>query len=220
MGQQPFSLWDIPTRIFHWLIVACLPLAWLSAETGNHEVHEWVGYTVLVLVLCRVLWGFVGSKHSRFSDFLVGPAGVLAYLRGRGASSAGHNPLGGWSVLALLSLLLLQAVSGLFNSDDVLFSGPLYFAADTGLRDAMGEVHDIAFNLLLGLVGLHILAVLYHQLGKKENLLQAMIRGSAPGREGRASPVPWWRAVLLLGLLALALWWGIQQAPQPAPMAW
>ena len=220
MAQQPFSLWDMPTRAFHWLIVCCLPLAWLSAETENYDMHQWTGYTVLVLVLARIVWGFIGSRHSRFSDFLVGPAGVVAYIRGRGAASVGHNPLGGWSVLALLSLLLLQAVSGLFNSDDVLFSGPLYHAASTGLRDTMGEVHDIAFNLLLALVCLHVLAVLYHQLRKKEKLLQAMIRGRAPGREGIAAAVTWLRALVVLGLLALALWWGIQQAPQPAPMAW
>ena len=220
MGQQPFSLWDIPTRAFHWLIVCCLPLAWLSAEIENYDLHQWIGYTVIVLVLGRIVWGFMGSRHSRFSDFLVGPVAVLAYIRGRAAASPGHNPLGGWSVLALLSLLLLQAVSGLFNSDDVLFSGPLYYAASTSLRDAMGEIHEIAFNLLLALVCLHILAVVYHQVRKKEKLLQAMIRGRAQGREGTAAPVPWWRALLVVGLLALALWWGLQQAPQPAPMAW
>jgi cytochrome b len=211
--RQP--LWDIPTRVFHWVIVCCLPLAWWSAETQRYDLHEWTGYTVLVLVATRIVWGFVGSRHSRFADFLVGPGSVLAYLRGAPAASAGHNPLGGWSVMLLLSLLLLQAVSGLFNSDDVLFSGPLYYWANTGFRDAMGVVHDVAFNALLVLVSVHVAAVLYHQARRKEKLLQAMVRGAAEGREGRARPVPWWWAALVAIVVALALWWGLAQAPTP-----
>ena len=213
-------LWDLPTRLFHWLIVCCLPLSWWSAETDNYDAHQWLGYTVITLVISRVIWGFIGSRHSRFSDFIVGPGKVLAYIRGQANTSPGHNPLGGWSVLALLLLLLVQALSGLFNTDDVLFSGPLYYAASTEFRDVMGQVHEIAFNALLVLVCVHILAVLYHQLRLKEKLLQAMLRGSAPGREGRATATASWPAVVIVLLVALALWWGLQQAPQPVPLAW
>ncbi len=216
--KSDFTLWDLPTRVFHWSIVGCICLAWWSAETERYQLHSWVGYTVITLVVTRIIWGFVGSRHSRFSDFLVGPRRVIAYLRGGGYTSAGHNPLGGWSVVVLLSLLLLQAVSGLFNSDDVLFSGPLYYAAETGFRDAMGEVHEVAFNLLLAMVGLHIAAVLYHQLYRRQKLLQAMIGGRAPGKSGRAAPVPAWVALVFLLLVAGALWWGLEQAPQPT--AW
>jgi cytochrome b len=196
-----------------------LPIAWWSAEEERFDVHQWTGYTVLVLVSSRIVWGFIGSRHSRFTDFVVGPARVRAYLRGQGSSSAGHNPLGGWSVLLLLSLLLAQAISGLFNSDDVLFSGPLYYWADSGFRDAMGVVHDVAFNGLLALVCLHVVAVLYHQLKLKEKLLQAMLRGSAIGRVGTEAAAPWWRAVIIALLVGLALWWGLAQAPQPS-LSW
>jgi cytochrome b len=220
MQKSPQPLWDVPTRLFHWLIVCCLPLAWWSGETQNYDIHQWVGYTVIVLVISRVAWGILGSRHSRFADFVVGPAKVLAYIRGQGADSAGHNPLGGWSILALLLLLLTQAISGLFNSDDILFSGPLYYAASTGFRDTMGQVHEIAFYALLALVSLHIIAVLYYQLRLKQELLQAMLRGSAPGREGTAAPVSWWRAVVLVLVFALGLWWGLEQAPQPVSMVW
>jgi cytochrome b len=220
MSKTPLPLWDLPTRVFHWSIVCCLPLAWWSAETDNYDAHEWIGYTVITLVLFRVVWGFLGSGHSRFRDFVVGPRKVVAYLKGSFPGSAGHNPLGGWSVLALLSLLLLQAVSGLFNSDDVLFSGPLYYAASVDLRNAMGVVHELAFDLLLGLVALHIMAVLYHQLIKRERLIGAMIRGRAEGRDGTLPQVHWWKALLTLALVALALWWGLEQAPQPAPIVW
>lgn len=213
-------LWDLPTRMSHWLIVCGVALSWWSAEFDYYTVHEWSGYTVIVVVASRIIWGFIGSRHSRFRDFLVGPARVKDYLKGRPAASAGHNPLGGWSVLLLLTLLLVQAGSGLFNSDDVLFSGPLYYWGSGEFRDAMGVVHEVAFNALLGLVCLHILAVLYHQLRRREQLLQAMLRGSAPGREGRAAPVPWWRALAVAALVALALWWGLAQAPQPTPLTW
>ncbi len=213
-------LWDLPTRICHWLLVVCLPAAWLAVELDWLQVHEWLGYTVLVLVVSRIIWGFVGSQHSRFSDFLVGPRAVLAYLRGENPASVGHNPLGSWSVLLLLLLLLTQAVSGLFNSDDVFFTGPLYYALDAGMRDTMGLVHEVAFNLLLGLVALHIAAVIYHQRWRREPLVQAMLRGSADGREGRAVPVSLWRAVLVVAVVALALWVLLATAPAPPPMMW
>lgn len=220
MRSASHPLWDIPTRLFHWLIVICLPLAWWSAETENYRLHQWLGYSVIVLVLSRICWGFFGSPHSRFKDFVVGPGRVLAYLRGEGAASAGHNPLGGWSVLALLSLLLLQAVSGLFNSDDVFYSGPLHYGASVAFRDAMGRVHDLAFNILLVLVALHILAVVYHQHWRKEPLVRAMLRGRATGREGRAAPAsPWW-ALFIVVLVALGLWAVLELAPQPPPMMW
>ena len=220
MTKESFVLWDIPTRCFHWLIVLCLPLSWWSAENDNYTVHQWLGYTLLVLVVTRIVWGFLGSRHSRFNDFLTGPSRLLAYIRGGSDAGRGHNPLGGLSVLALLSLLLLQAVSGLFNSDDVFFSGPLYYAASSSLRDAMGVVHELAFDGLIALVCLHILAVLYHQLRIKQPLLQAMIRGSAENRTGQRAPVPWWRALVILVIVAMLLWWGLAQAPQPVPMAW
>jgi len=213
-------LWDLPTRLCHWAIVCCVPLAWWSAETERYEVHEWVGYTVLVLVLSRLIWGLVGSRHSRFSDFLAGPATVFAYVREGVQPGPGHNPLGGWSVVALLGLLLLQAVSGLFNTDDVFYNGPLYYAADSGLRDSLGALHDWAFNLLLGLVALHVLAVCYYQIRKGDKLLQAMVKGRAQGKSGLAAPVPAWLALLVVALGSLGLWWGLGQAPQPQPMAW
>lgn len=220
MADKPYLLWDLPTRVSHWLLVVCIPLAWWTAEEQNYSLHQWLGCTVIVLVCARLAWGVVGSPHSRFSDFLVGPARLLAYLRGQGSGSAGHNPLGGLSVVALLGVLLTQGISGLFNSDDVLFTGPLYYAVGTTFRDTMGQVHALAFNLLLALVGLHIAAVGYHQLRRREPLLQAMLRGRAPGREGRSAPVRLWRYGLVILLVVLALWAVLAWAPEPPPMFW
>lgn len=212
-------LWDLPTRVFHWSLPPLLALAWWSAENQRFDIHEWTGYTVLVLVTSRIVWGLVGSVHSRFSDFVVGPVKVLAYLRGQPGASRGHNPLGGWSVLAMLALLLAQATSGLFNSDDVLYTGPLYHAAEAPLRDALAEAHEWFFNILLGLAGLHIAVVVYHQWVRRDGMVTAMWRGSAPQRSGERVPAPWWLALLIAGVLALLLWWGLAQAPgPPAPM--
>jgi cytochrome b len=219
-GNTARPLWDLPTRAFHWLVVAAVPLSWWSAESQRFTLHQWLGYTLIVLVCSRIVWGFVGSAHSRFADFLVGPGRLLAYMRGGAYASAGHNPLGGWSVCALLLLLLAQGISGLFNSDDILYTGPLYYAADAGFRDAMGVVHESAFDLLLALVGLHILAVLYHQYGRGEPLLQAMLRGAAEDRSGRVAPVSPWRALPVVLLTAAALWVVLQLAPAPPAVMW
>lgn len=208
-------LWDLPTRLFHWTLVIALGAAWWSAEEERYDVHEWTGYLILVLVGFRIIWGFVGSRHSRFSDFLAGPRAIAGYLRGEGSPTPGHNPLGGWSVLVLLALLLMQGVSGLFNSDDILFSGPLYYAAPGEFRDAMGVVHELAFNVLLGFVALHILATLYYQFRRRDPVINAMVLGRSGAKQGvEASRSPWLALVLIL-LVAAALWFGLEQAPEP-----
>lgn len=212
-------LWDWPTRLFHWSLPVLLPLAWWTAEEGQMERHQWIGYTVLVLVVFRLGWGLIGSRHSRFTDFIRGPGTAYAYLRGRIPAGAGHNPLGGWSVLVLLLLLLTQAVSGLFNSDRILFDGPFYHVVDGSTRDFLGVVHEWAFNGLIAMVVLHLLAVAWHQLRLREKLLQAMLLGRAEGREGEAPAVPVWRALVLIAVVCGLFWWVLQQAPPP-PRFW
>jgi cytochrome b len=211
-------LWDLPTRLFHWTLVLLLPLSWWSAEQDNYQLHQWLGFTFISLVLFRIIWGLCGSTHSRFSDFLTGPGAILTYLREGRSRSAGHNPLGAWSVVLLLSLLLLQGISGLFNTDDVLYSAPLYYAASTELRDALGAYHEWGFYFLITVVTLHIVAVLFYQLRRRQALIQAMIRGWAPGRAGTGSTSPTGLALVLLVTIAGALGWGLEPAPQPQPM--
>ena len=122
-------IWDIPTRLFHWALVIAVLLSWVSQEEDYLQVHEVSGYVVLTLVCFRIVWGFVGSVHSRFADFVRAPGAVWAYLRGRGdRQQPGHNPAGGWSVLVMLLLLLVQALTGLFNSDELMHDGPFYHA--------------------------------------------------------------------------------------------
>ncbi len=177
-------LWDLPVRLFHWALVALIVCAWWTAENHLISWHRLTGYAILTLVLFRIVWGFLGSTTARFSHFLRGPGAVGAYVGGhmfrRGSPGhAGHNPLGGWSVVGMLGLLLLQVLLGFFSVDvDGLESGPFAYLVsfDTGRWAA--ETHELVFNLLLALIGLHVLAILFYRVVRGENLVGAMVSGS------------------------------------------
>lgn len=203
MNLAIVRVWDLPVRLFHWGIVALLGYSWWSGEEGGMtlEYHMWSGYAVLTLVLFRVLWGFAGSGTARFASFVRGPAAVLASLRELGSARplhlAGHNPLGGWMVLALLLCLLVQTSSGLFANDDLFNEGPLYEHVSKALSDTLTAVHHLNFGLLLGLVALHVAAVAWHRLRKGERLVGAMIHGRkrldgpAPALARARRALPW-----------------------------
>ena len=125
-APRPVRIWDWPTRIFHWLLVLLIPALWWTAENERTELHIQLGLITLALILFRILWGFLGSSTARFANFLKGPRGIAAYFGGRASGAVGHNPLGGWSVIAMLALLAAQVGLGLFASDeDGLYMGPL-----------------------------------------------------------------------------------------------
>ena len=216
MTDKAYPVWDLPVRVFHWGLVIAIAGAWYSAEEQWFQVHQWLGYGILVAVVFRLAWGFFGSRHARFVDFVRGPATIFAYLRGASVDTPGHNPLGALSVLAFLSLVLAQALSGLFNTDDILYSGPLYYWASEDVRGVMGEIHEWAFDALVVFVAMHILAVCFYQW-RGEPLLRTMLLGHAPGKQGGSAPAPLWRAVLIVLILAALLWWVIASAPQPQP---
>jgi cytochrome b len=178
-------VWDLPTRLVHWLLVVGIALSWWTGDTGRLEWHRWSGYGLLGLVTFRIYWGFFGASTARFRNFLRGPRTVLQYLRGTWPPAAGHNPLGALSVFALLALLLTQIVLGLFAVDvDGIESGPLslYVSFETG-RDA-AEWHEAVFDALLWLIALHIAAIAYYGFVKKQNLAAAMLHGERDlGRE-------------------------------------
>lgn len=211
-GGVHHPTWDFPTRAFHWLLVAGVFLAWLSHELDWAQVHRWTGYSVLVLVAFRILWGFFGSVHSRFADFLRSPMTVIRYWQGREPEPVGHNPAGGWSVVVLLLLVLVQALTGLFNSDGLLFDGPLHYALDSRSADIAGEIHDRLYWVILGFVGLHLAAVAWYHWRRDKTLVPAMITG---GNQGRQPPESLWRALLLLALCVAALALAIYLAPEP-----
>jgi cytochrome b len=216
-------VWDLPLRLFHWLLVLALAGCWLTHELGV-EYMDWhmrLGYLVLALLIFRLFWGFAGPRYARFSDFVRGPGAVIDYaaswLRGEAGITAGHNPLGGWSVLALLAIVALQAVSGLFNSDDILTSGPWRAAVPGDFADAMSWLHGFNFNVLLTLVALHIAAVFYYSLKLRAGLVTAMLTGRKRGAR-TAAGIGGHRLLAAAALAALAgglVWLLIAMAPAP-----
>ena len=208
---RPTAVWDLPTRLFHWLLVALVALSWWSGENEELDLHIWSGLGVLALILFRLFWGLFGSSTARFSRFVRGPSAVRAYLRDmRGWTAVGHSPLGALSVIALLLVLALQVATGLFQVDeDGLVEGPLAHLVSFRTAEAMYELHEMLFNVLLVLIGLHIAALLFYRLVLGKKLVGAMITGRSiadrqaqPMRPGR-----WWAALLcLMAALAITLW--------------
>jgi cytochrome b len=204
-------VWDWPVRLTHWLFVFCLALSWWSAEQRAMDWHRYSGYALLGLLIFRIYWGFAGSSSARFSTFVRGPSRVVAYLRGTSEQhrTAGHNPLGGWSVAAMLTLMLAQVLIGLFVSDvDGLESGPLSHLVSFEASRTLAEIHEIVFNLILGLVALHIAAILFYLFAKRDNLIVAMLTGKRrAARMTAMTPVPAWRVIPGIALAVSVVWW-------------
>lgn len=213
-GTTTVKVWDLPTRLFHWLLVVMVAALWASGEFGKLDLHMQLGQAALALVLFRIVWGFVGSKTSRFGHFVRGPAAIRAYLLAarRGAvRSVGHNPLGALSVLALLTLLLVQAASGLFVSDDIMTEAPLAHLVSAKTVSLLSSIHRIGFKLLLALVALHLVAVAYYRVIKNDDLVQAMVTGSKQVPEGVEgirfrNPLI---ALIVLAATAALVWGGV-----------
>jgi len=182
-GRFAVRVWDLPTRLFHWLLVCCVVGALVSGSMGGLAMryHEWFGVATLSLILFRWVWGAVGGVHARFANFIKGPRVVLKYARGlfRGDSDRylGHNPLGGWSILAMLASLCFQVGTGLFSNDDILTEGPLVYLIGKDLSDRLTTLHHANKWILIGLVVVHVLAVVFYRLVKKEDLVTPMVSG-------------------------------------------
>lgn len=170
------KLWDLPTRLFHWLLVAGIAAAFITESADEMEWHGRVGLGILGLLVFRLVWGFVGSTYARFTTFVRGPQSIKAYLRGEW-HGLGHNPLGALSVLAILGVLLLQVGTGLFSNNDSEFFGPLAGLISSSLSSNLTEIHEAGEPIILGLIGLHVAAILFYGHVKKEKLLKPMITG-------------------------------------------
>lgn len=183
MNGGTHRVWDLPTRVFHWALVALVLAQWCSAEWNllSMDWHFRFGYALLALVLFRIAWGFVGSDSARFSHFLAGPSRIGDYaptLAARTPSAhAGHNPLGGWAVVAMLCVLLAQSVTGLFATDDISLFGPLAERVSADVAETMTEVHESLTDVIVILVGLHLAAVAWYALWKRDRLVAAMVSG-------------------------------------------
>lgn len=175
-------VWDLPTRCFHWGLVVCFMGLITSAQIGGDAMawHFRSGYAVLSLLLFRIIWGLVGGRWSRFTSFIYAPATILAYVKGRGLPehTVGHNPLGSGSVFAMLGFLLLQVTTGLVSDDEIAYAGPLSkFVSNAVVSFATFYHAAIGKRVLIGLVVLHISAIVFYYLKKRQNLVLPMILG-------------------------------------------
>jgi cytochrome b len=201
-------IWDLPTRLFHWVLAGLVAFSWWTAETHRDDLHIWSGLAILTLLIFRILWGFVGSSTARFTNFVRGPRAVFGYLRGEW-KGIGHNPLGAISVVALLGLLIVQVSLGLISSDeDGLVEGPLAPLVSYATSDWAVDLHEDLFNVLLVFIGVHIAAILFYRLRGK-GLVGPMVtgRGAAePGTEPMRRGKAWVAIVCLLLSLAITRW--------------
>ena len=212
-------VWDLPTRLFHWLLVVLVAVSFTTGIIGGNamQYHEWSGFAILDLLVFRIIWGFVGGRPSRFSDFVKGPAAVWHYattlVRGNSEGYLGHNPLGGWSVLAMLLVLLIQAATGLFANDDIISEGPLYLWVSKPVSDWLTAVHRLNRYLIMVLVAIHVAAVLFYLWVKHDNLIKPMITGIKyrPGGDTAPPATPIWLAAVSAAvagfLLYLMVYW-------------
>ncbi|MGY6271141.1 cytochrome b/b6 domain-containing protein [Achromobacter denitrificans] len=208
-------IWDLPTRLFHWALVASLVGAFVSVKLGGlyMDWHVRFGCAALGLVLFRLLWGFIGPRYARFTQFLRGPAAVARYLKGA-AAPAGHNPLGALSVVALLLVVGFQAVSGLFTTDDIMTQGPLFGHVSETLSGAMTSWHKLNEWVIIGMVALHLAAVAWYSIVRRKRLVRAIITGKVDAKDVPAGTPPTqdgfavWLRALLLGacVTGLVLW--------------
>ena len=182
-------IWDLPTRLFHWLLVAAIAGAYFTAETGGNWLiwHGRLGLLIVGLITFRLVWGFAGSTYARFSTFVRGPATIKAYLAGQW-HGLGHNPLGALSVLGLIGLVTLQLATGLLaTNDDTGFAGPFYAMVSSSLGSIATRLHHKIFDLLAILVALHVAAIMYYGHFKQDKLLKPMITGSKQVADGESA---------------------------------
>lgn len=221
-SQNRVRVWDLPTRVFHWALVLCVTGLAISGSVGGSAMvwHFRFGYAVLALLLFRITWGLVGGRWSRFAAFLYAPQSLLNYVRGQGKPEhgVGHSPLGALSVFAMLGILIAQVSTGLLSDDEISFAGPLTgFVSNATVSLASNYHTEIGKWLLLGLVVLHIAAILFY-LYRKQNLVSPMLHGDKeltlavpPSRDDALSRIA--ALLILLAYAALAYWVSSLGAP-------
>jgi cytochrome b len=222
LAEVRVRIWDAPVRLVHWLMAVLLGVSWWTANAGKMDFHRFSGYGLLGLLTFRIYWGFAGSSTARFANFVKGPAAIRAYLKllparigAHRPAQPGHNPLGALSVIALLTLLVAQVTLGLFAVDiDGIESGPLssHVSFDAGRYCA--KLHARNFNFLLAIVILHVAAVLFYLVYKRENLIAGMVHGRRAFPAGAAPQVTFVSMSRLIAGAALAglVVWGVARA--------
>ncbi len=211
-------VWDVPTRLFHWGLAGAVTTSITAGELGYMTVHVISGHVVLALILFRLVWGVIGGKHARFSDFIKGPAVISAYakqlLSGNTPVHLGHNPMGALSVVAMLGILMVQVGTGLFSNDDILTEGPLVSLVTKSTSDYLTSIHHLSGKVLYVLIGLHLVAVAFYTV-KGHPIIGAMITGKTWGlpeiQEADSPKIRGsWIAAIVTAMIATAIAYAIK----------
>jgi cytochrome b len=195
-GGAVIRVWDLPTRLMHWALAVLVVFSYTTGMIGDTWMpwHLRSGYAILALLVFRLAWGFAGSDTSRFAAFLRGPSAAMAYLRAlrapHGPFIPGHNPLGGWMVMAMLAILAVQATSGLFADNEIDTQGPLAVKVSNALVSRMSALHGINSWVVVGVVALHVTAIAVYALGLRTNLVTPMVTGSKHVANAGPGPAP------------------------------
>jgi cytochrome b len=203
-GRRPVLVWDVPTRLFHWLVALLVAAAYATSRLNWMDWHVRIGEALLALVIFRLLWGLCGSETARFRSFVRAPGAAWRHVRHVFRREAdlqvGHNPAGGWMVLVLLALLLGETLSGLYVNNDVADAGPLTEWVPASIANAITALHTILWDVLLAAVVLHVLAIALYALAKGHDLLRPMLTGRKllPARVSAPRPASAALALLLL----------------------
>ncbi|GMN04083.1 cytochrome b/b6 domain-containing protein [Erythrobacter sp. MTPC3] len=212
MATRPVKVWDLPIRLTHWSFVGLIFAMWYTAENSLWWWHTRLGVTLFAVLLFRIIWGFIGTRTARFSDFVRGPVRVWAYLRGRSGvyDQMGHNPLGALAVLTLLGVMLTQVGMGLFAGDPYDgATGPLNSLVGIATADTLTDWHADFLYVVLGMVALHIAAISIYSFIRLDDLVGPMITGKreAPPEIEGLGAMPWGRAAAALAVsIAAAVW--------------
>ncbi|MDE2582649.1 MAG: cytochrome b/b6 domain-containing protein [Rhodospirillales bacterium] len=209
-GTRRVLVWDLPVRLFHWLLAPLVLVLWVTERWNRMGWHVLAGEVLLGLVLFRLFWGFVGSETARFARFLATPAAAWRHLRRSFARepdhAVGHNPAGGWMVALLLLLLLAECLSGVFVNNDVADQGPFTDHTPAWFMNLVTDLHAILFQAIVAAVGLHLAAIAVYAAAKGQNLLRPMVTGWKQLPATRRPPqIAGVRRALLLAVLAAAL---------------
>ncbi|MFN4325442.1 MAG: cytochrome b/b6 domain-containing protein [Azonexus sp.] len=218
MKGKRILLWDLPTRLFHWLLVVAVVAAVVTGQLGGSLIdwHGRIGLVIAGLLAFRIVWGLFGSTYARFAQFFPTPSKIKAYLAGRWQGE-GHNPLGALSVFGLLALLTVQVATGLVGNDDIAFSGPLADLVSRELSNRLTGLHHLLAKVLIALVALHVAAIAFYGHVRKQRLLKPMITGWKDDAEGESAAGGGPAALIVALLVAVAVMYGASGAWLPAP---
>ena len=231
LNMKKLFVWDLPTRLFHWLLVGLLCFSFVTAlveDLADTELHMVSGLAVFGLILFRLGWGFLGGTYARFGQFLSGPGACIAYLKqlfSADSSQAsdnksddihylGHNPVGGWMIVIMLVVILVQITTGLFANDDILYEGPLAYKVSEEISSQLTVLHKQNYYLLLFLILVHLAAIAFYRIFKHQNLVGPMLTGYRWVSEKTAQTLThaenpatnWWAVAGLAGSAGLIVY--------------